>query len=283
MMMTTDLNIDSILRELKEDEKNITIRYNNIPLKNFDELATGFFDESIIDAIQMHHEEDIINSIYHWLYGPYLITDTGAIFTKKAIINQEEINLAREGLEFTQKMIESGEIDEEDINPACLDLAEQIDNLYIYKICKRNNKKQRMKFYIYPNKVKRIKALGYKVYSEKSHFMRFNVKKNQYEHPMVHFTEIDVDAFAAMCRTKMPIRNGYRLDEKSGEEVAIKRGRPSKEIILKDANGNKMIFASKEELASMLGCSLSTVKRALKNKQAGDVVMLKKKENFILK
>ena len=283
----TIIDVESIVAEVEGDASRETIKYINIPLRDADGYAKGFDDDTIIDTIQMHDdeeqlEENVKNEIYHWSYGPYFITDLKAIFTKKVLIDQKEINKARDAISFTKKLIKQGRLDADDVNPACFEMIEQIDNLYIYSICKRNNKKQRMRFYIYPNKVKSLEELGYKVYSEKSHFMRYDVKKDAYYHPTVHYAEIDVDAFSAMCRTKMPIRKGYRLDETTGEEVMIKKGRPSKEIKLIDADGNEMIFSSKEVLASMLGCSLSTVKRALKDKAVGDIVTLRKKQNFIM-
>lgn len=290
MMTVFDYNkfdVERIIAEVEGDVSRETVRYNNIPLRDFDEYAKGFFDDIIINTIQMYDDEELLENnvneeIYHWSYGPYFITDTSAIYSKKVLLNQAEINQARDAITFTESLIKQGRLQKDDVNPACFEMVEQVENPYIYAICKRNNKKQRLKFYIYPNKVKSIEELGYKVHSEKSRFMRYNLKTDSYEYRTVHFTEVDIDAFSAMCRTKMPIRKGYRLDEETGEEVMIKKGRPSKEIKLIDADGNEMIFSSKEELAESLGCSLSTVKRALKDKAAGDIVTLRKKQNFIL-
>lgn len=256
----------------------------DITLMNFDKYAENFEDEIIIDNIKENDQfsDDVNSSIYHWQYGPYFITDTGKIYTKKLTVNHKEIENARASVEFTKKMIQSGRVDREDVHPNCFSVVDNIERPYILKIFKRINERQRLRFYIYPNKVKHIKELGYKVTSEKSHIARYNIHKDEYYFPIVHYTEIDVDAFMAMCRYRKDIRCGYRYDDESGEEVLIKRGRPSKEIKLIDESGAEIIFESKEALAESLGCSLSTVKRALKDKAIGDIVTLRKKENFRL-
>lgn len=263
----------------KESEYNI-----DITLMNFDKYAENFEDEIIIDNIKENDQfsDDVNSSIYHWQYGPYFITDTGKIYTKKLTLNNKEIENARASVEFTKKMIQSGRVAREDVHPNCFSVVDNIERPYILKIFKRINQKQRLRFYIYPNKVKYIKELGYKVTSEKSHIARYNIHKDEYYFPIVHYTEIDVDAFMAMCRYRKDIRCGYRYDDVSGEEVLIKRGRPSKEIRLVNSEGAEIVFSSKEALANSLGCSLSTVKRALKDKAIGDVVTLRKKENFRL-
>lgn len=263
----------------KESEYNI-----DITLMNFDEYAENFEDEIIIDNIKENDQfsDDVDSTIYHWQYGPYFITDTGKIFTKKLTLNHKEIENARASVDFTKKMIQSGRVDREDVNPNCFSVVSNIERPYILKIFKRINERQRLRFYIYPNKVKHIKELGYKVTSEKSHIARYNIQKDEYYFPVVHYTEIDVDAFMAMCRYRKDIQCGYRYDAETGEEVLIKRGRPSKEIRLVNSEGAEIVFSSKEALAESLGCSLSTVKRALKDKATGDIVTLRKKENFRL-
>lgn len=263
----------------KESEHNI-----DITLMDFDEYAENFEDKIIIDNIKENDQffDDVESNIYHWQYGPYFITDTGKIFTKKLTLNQKEIENARAGVEFTKKMINSGRVDREDVHPNCFSVCGNIEHPYILKIFKRINERQRLRFYIYPNKVKSIKELGYKVTSEKSHIARYNLQKDEYYYPFVHYTEIDIDAFMAMCRYRKNIRCGYRYDAETGEQMLIKRGRPSKEIRLINQEGQEIIYNSKEALAESLGCSLSTVKRALKDKAAGDIITLRKKENFTL-
>lgn len=283
-MSLENFDLQAAIAQIEADKAKESEYSCDITLMDFDEYAENFEDEIIIDNIKgsSQFSDDVDSSIYHWQYGPYFITDTGKIFTKKLTLNQKEIDNARAGVEFTKKMIQSGRVDREDVHPNCFSVCGNIERPYILKIFKRINERQRLRFYIYPNKVKHIKELGYKVTSEKSHIARYNIHKDEYYFPIVHYTEVDVDAFMAMCRYRKDIRCGYRYDDESGEEVLIKRGRPSKEIRLVNSEGDEIMFESKEELAKSLGCSISTVKRALKDKAAGDIITLRRKENFTL-
>lgn len=283
-MSLKNFNLQAAIALVEADMANKTEYNPDITLMEFTEYAEAFEDEIIINNIKWsdNFNGEVDNEIYHWQFGPYFITDKGAIFTKKLTLNQKEIDNARATVEFTKQMIRQGRVDAEDVHPNCFSVCGNIERPYILKIFKRINERQRLRFYIYPNKVKAIKELGYKVTSEKSHIARYNLQKDEYYFPMVHFTEIDVDAFGSMCKFRKPVRCGYRYDAETGEEVAIKRGRPSKEIRLIDGEGQEIVFSSKEALAESLGCSLSTVKRALKDKATGDIVTLRKKENFTL-
>lgn len=281
-MSLENFDVEAAIAEVNADLKNQSIYNKDITLYDFDEYAEAFENEIIVDNIKYHSPDEVDNQIFHWQYGPYFITDKGAIFTKKLTLNQKEIDTARATVEFTKKMIRQRRVDAEDVHPNCFSVCGNIERPYILKIFKRINDRQRLRFYIYPNKVKHIKELGYKVTSEKSHIARYNLQKDEYYFPIVHYTEIDVDAFGSMCKFRKAIRCGYRYDAETGEQVLIKRGRPSKEIRLVDEAGNEIIFESKEALADSLGCSLSTVKRALKDKATGDVIQLKKKQNYTL-
>lgn len=283
-MSLENFDLQAAVAQIEADKAKESDYNLDITLMDFDKYAENFEDEIIIDNIKgsSQYSDDVDTSIYHWQYGPYFITDTGKIYTKKLTLNQKEIENARAGVDFTKKMIQAGRVDRADIHPNCFSVVSNIERPYILKIFKRINERQRLRFYIYPNKVKSIKELGYKVTSEKSHIARYNLQKDEYYFPVVHYTEIDVDAFMAMCRYRKDIQCGYRYDDESGEEVLIKRGRPNKEIRLVNSEGDEIIFESKEALAQSLGCSLSTVKRALKDKATGDIVTLRKKENFRL-
>ena len=283
-MSLRNFNLEAAIAAVEADMANKADYNADITLMEFTEYAEAFEDEIIIDNIKEADglQDDVESEIYHWQFGPYFITDKGAIYTKKLTLNQKEIDNARAAVDFTKQMVRQGRVDAEDVHPNCFSVAGNIERPYILKIFKRINDRQRLRFYIYPNKVKAIKELGYKVTSEKSRIARYNIQKDEYYFPMVHFTEIDIDAFMAMCKNRKAIRCGYRYDAETGEEVAIKRGRPSKQIRLINQEGKEITFNSKEELAEALGCSLSTVKRALKDKGAGDTVVLRKKENFIL-
>ena len=283
-MSLENFDLQAAIAQIEADKAKESEYSCDITLMDFDKYAENFDDEIIINNIKENDQfsDDVDSSIYHWQYGPYFITDTGKIFTKKLTLNQKEIENARAGVEFTKKMIQSGRVDREDVHPNCFSVVNNIERPYILKIFKRVNERQRLRFYIYPNKVKHIKELGYKVTSEKSHIARYNIHKDEYYFPVVHYTEVDVDAFMAMCIYRKDIRCGYRYDDESGEQIVIKRGRPSKEIRLIDESGAEIIFESKEALANSLGCSISTVKRALKDKATGDVITLRKKENYTL-
>lgn len=268
---------EKVEQELGLEEKIELFKERNKPVSSF--------KDDVICACLERHFSYFRPKVYQWEFGAYFITEGGHLFTqdtmydifsKKSFIPPYFITRYKKDLQ------------EQTVNKSCeeseaikKELLENLQKEKVNYIYKRENKEQILKFYIYKKYKRLFESMGYEVEEDSSYFKKIDKESKELLFYTVYKVRIDRDAFIQMCKYGVIIRKGYRLDEKTGEEVPIKKGRPSKDINLQ--YGDLMLhFNSIDEVGNCLGVSRSTVKRALKDKRAGDVVILKKKEYILI-
>lgn len=278
-MMTDSYNtidVNEILTTIKENAKNDRT-------KEPDRKVESFEDEDIKFVIDHYHPEDINEKIYHFPYGNYFTTDNGIIYSKKTYCNSEKLKNRLKAIEKFSEILEKkkrkmtrrqlayfiaqnapDEITQDDYE----------EKFYIYR---RITEEKYLKVYIKQKYIKRLESLGYEVKSEESYYKKFNEITGEFETYKVYFTRMRKDAFLHMCYFREDVPKGKNIN---GEE--LKKGRPARHIKLIGECGEELNFNSLEDAASSFGVNVRTIKRALKDKQENDEIIIKKKK-YILK
>lgn len=236
-----------------------------------------FNDETLLIALDEKFPAHVDSEIYHFKYGNYFITDKGYIFSKRYVFNVEEketcpdeqINLLTAGMSAIQRAIFLKNMKPDEENR----ITEE------YYIFKRSSKDKYLRIYISSKFINTFERNGYKVTRGKSFKAYRNIVTGKLEHFDTYSIRVQKDVFFSMCVDGCIIPRGYKKE--NGTQIEIKRGRPIKNIILCSGDGTHLTFAGYDECAAHFGISLSTVKRAFKNKNKGDSIRLKK-QNFTL-
>lgn len=281
------LDVDEIYAAMgtsvEEVERGLDLEKKMEIFKERNKAVQSFKDDNLKRCLDINYTY-CDAEVYHWEFGAYFIVNGGDlfrkgeindIFSKKSFIPPFFINRYKKDLrERTQN---KNHEETEAIKKELLDNLRKEKVNYIYK---RENKEQILKFYIYKKYKHLFESMGYEVEEDSSYFKKIDKESNDLLYYTVYKVRIDRDAFIQMCKYDTIIRKGYRIDEATGEEVPIRKGRPSKDINLRYGDLN-LHFNSIDEVVDCLGVSRSTVKRALKGKVSGDVVILKKKEYIL--
>ena len=280
------LNIDEIYAEMgispEEIEKELEIDAKINSFKDKNKPVASFKDDAISACLENHFSY-YRPTIHHWEFGAYFIVDSGYLFSKDAIdIFSKKSFLPLKFIheykrELTEKTKGKSHEEASEIKKELLKELEKNRTNYIYK---RESKEKFFKFYIYEKYKKLFETNGYNVKEESSYFKRVNKETRELEYYTVYSVRLDKETFINMCRHNVIIPKGRRYNSETGEEIAIKKGRPSKAINLKYGD-LELHFNSIDEVGECLGVSRSTVKRSLKDKMSGDVIILKKKRYIL--
>ena len=265
------INVLDICRQIEADSKYTYIQN----IKVFDHER-----ETLIIAVKEHFPNDIDEDIFNFPFGNYFITDKGAIFSKKIHIEKiERKEAAPELIKTLTKGMNKKQLAKFfDSNAADGDV-EEFELKKTYFIYKRNQSQNFMRFYIGHQFRDIFERNGYTVTRDISFQKYLNLKTGEMEHIQTFSVRLSQETFASFCKNTEILRKGMKIE--NGKTVAIKTGRPSREITLADDSGTILHFVGQKEVAQHFGISIETVKRAFKNKGAGDTVKLKK-TNFQL-
>ena len=277
--MNDTYNIEKIIHTVESDFKKEKIVSHDIEVESFE-------DHDLKMMIDYKFPDDISEDIFHWSCGNYFVTDRDVIYSKKTYTNTGKLKARLNAIENFKKIVEEkkkagkmsprqlknfiaqnapDEISEEDFE----------EKKYIYRRC---TDERYLKFYIKKRYIKHLQSLGYKVHSEESFYKTYNMETGEFETYTVYFTRMDKEAMIHMARYGVDVPKGKNIN---GED--IKKGRPSRHIILQSVDSDEITeYVSFEDLSVKMGVSLSTVKRALKDKEKNHLVTIKKKHYILL-
>ena len=263
------IDVDSICQQVHADLADEKNDFNLGNIRVFD-----FEDESLISILKENYPKSVEKELYHFRFGNYFVTDKGWIFSKKTIFeriertatNNKMFNSLSRGM--TKKQLAQF------MKNNAPDSQDEFDVRETYFIYKRSANDTHMRFYISGRWVSLFETNGYKVTREKSFQKYLNLKTGEMNHIMTYSIRLSKDVFETFCKSKDFIKRGTNIV--NGQEVTVHSGRPRKMIILLDDDGNELKFTGYQECAQHFDISLPTVKRAFKNKGAGDIVKLKK-------
>ena len=283
--MISKNSIDDLFTFIKEnelkEENNTVEKSHDLELHPVDE---DDLDDEIKRVIFHYYPADINENIYHWSYGNYFVTDKGVIYSIKRYCNASKLKKKIDAIKRFNKILEDKKkyLKPHELKrfiasqaPDAIDENDFEEKTYIYR---RNSRERYFKFYIKARYKKHLEALGYEVKREESFYKTFNQVTKEFETYKVYHIRMDKRIMIEMAKNKIDIAKG-----KTSSGNDIKRGRPSRKIILiEEDSSQELRFESLEECAQVLGVSLITIKRALKDKKENDIITIKKKQ-YILK
>lgn len=270
MTIDVDKICQQVHADLADDKKDFNL--GNIRVSDFE-------DEILICVLKENYPESVDSEIYHFQFGNYFITDRGWIFSKKTKYERIEKAAANTHIFNSLSSSMSKKQFARFIKNNAPDSQDEFEVRETYFIYKRSANDTHMRFYISGRWASLFELNGYKVTREKSFQKYLNIKTGEMNHIMTYSIRLSKDVFETFCKSKDFIKRGTNIV--NGQEVTVHSGRPRKMIILLDDDGNELKFTGYQECAQHFDISLPTVKRAFKNKGAGDTVKLKK-TNFQL-